>query len=287
VNVASTQDLAARRIGDRQMLQTFFEMSPVPPNSDYRPYLDQHAARARFLGGAATNLMLFGLMRLPLAGLLGHVADGGDAAPTTQITFSPTQPQTWSIGMAMTVRDYFLTGSFVPHGRPISARTREAAVQLQRMYAAGANRSDPNRRNYIFHTGASTMAYLCPADCAAIWKALESGPDTQTLSPMERQYAALFQAIGRRDARGMSESARVILETEKDSTVGRFRYILAVGMIGDLAQGNEAAAARLWAQHRAVAFASGQPDLLFRYLVAKSVGNGRNETIHVGIPGTR
>ena len=270
VNVANIQDLTSRKIGDKQMLDAFFAMSPEASNSDYFPVLDQNAARARFLGSAASNLVMFAIERQPLAEMLGHVAENSPQVATTDVTISYFHPRTWCIAMAMTVRDYFIFGVFVPHGKEISARSKESALQLKRMFFGGANRNDPNRRNYIFHTSANVMPYLCPVDCAAIWKSLESGPDAQTLSQPERQYVALFKTMGNRDARGMSDAARLILENEPDITLGRFRYVLATGMIGDLSQGKKSAAAELWARYHATAFASGQPDLLFRFLVAKT-----------------
>jgi hypothetical protein len=44
-------------------------------------------------------------------------------------------------------------------------------------------------------------------------------------------------------------------------------------MIGDIAQGKKSAAAQLWAHYCSVAFSSAPPDLLFRFLAAKSVEN--------------
>ena len=270
VNINTLQDLTARKIGDRQMLDAFFALSPAPANSDYFPVLDQNAAQARFLGSAASNLVQLAAERQPLADMLGHVAEGGAQVSTTAVTISDANPRTWFIAQAMTVRDYLVTGFFVPHGKAITARSRVAAMETVKMFSSGAAPNDPNRRSYLFQTGAYTMSYLCPADCAAIWKMLESGPDAQTLTPPERRYVALFKAQGNRDAAGMSAIARSILDNEADITLGRFRYVLATGMLGDLAQGRESAAAELWERQAATAFGKKQPDLLFRFLVAKT-----------------
>jgi spermidine synthase len=50
-------DVAAKLIATKTMLEPFLAASPVPTNSDYFPYLDQHAERHRYLGTDAGELL--------------------------------------------------------------------------------------------------------------------------------------------------------------------------------------------------------------------------------------
>lgn len=49
VGIHHIDDLRAHRIGSRATLEPLFASFNAPINSDYRPYVDQHAPKARFM----------------------------------------------------------------------------------------------------------------------------------------------------------------------------------------------------------------------------------------------
>jgi spermidine synthase len=57
VNIMSLQELQARRVGSKCMLDSNFQSYPVPVNSDYFPFVDQNAERARFLAPGLRSVM--------------------------------------------------------------------------------------------------------------------------------------------------------------------------------------------------------------------------------------
>jgi hypothetical protein len=56
IRVRALADLQARRVGNRESLSPWFAAKGVPINSDYFPFVDQGAARARFEGSSADAL---------------------------------------------------------------------------------------------------------------------------------------------------------------------------------------------------------------------------------------
>jgi spermidine synthase len=271
VNIRSIQDMETRKIGDKKMLDALFNMSSTKANSDFFPVLDQNAVRTRFLRSSATNLTMLGIERLPLTEMLVN-QDGNDmAANSTYVTLSPGHGRTWCVNMAMSLRDYIIQGRFVSYGHSPTARMLEETFRLKLMYSGGGDVNDPNRRNYLFHAAEYTVPYLRPEECSTIWKVLESGAGAASLSPIERQYVDLFKAIGDRNAGNMAFMARTILETEQDITLGRMKYVLAAGMLGNIAMGKPESARQLWLKYRPTVFQDKQPNLLFRFLEAKSL----------------
>jgi spermidine synthase len=71
LQVRGPADLEHFRLGDRKLLQPFFERYAISANSDYHPVLDQNAARARFLGLSANEIVRIGSMQLPAGDFLG------------------------------------------------------------------------------------------------------------------------------------------------------------------------------------------------------------------------
>src|SRR5690606_21626628 len=66
------QHLDALLMFDRGVFRPLMAREPVPPNSDYRPYLDLGAERARFEGEVATGTFSFASNALDLTGLLSE-----------------------------------------------------------------------------------------------------------------------------------------------------------------------------------------------------------------------
>ncbi len=105
----------------------------------------------------------------------------------------------------------------------------------------------------------------------AVWNKLESGPCDRFLSLAEKNWIALFKAVGRRDAVGMVNGARVLLENVQRMDPEPSGFLVASGMVGYLMQGDREGSLRLWNAYRSHLFGTRQPDLFFRLLAAESM----------------
>jgi len=56
VGIGSVQELERRYVGDRRSIQALLQPFEAPANSDFYPYLDLHAGKARFIGATAVAL---------------------------------------------------------------------------------------------------------------------------------------------------------------------------------------------------------------------------------------
>ena len=83
-------------------------------------------------------------------------------------------------------------------------------------------------------------------------------------------YVSLFKAIGERDGVKMARFAKRLLESEQDIAPARLQYVLAAGMLGDLAQGKRGESAGLWSRYRSRIAVTGEPVFLLRFLEAES-----------------
>ncbi len=280
VGIRSSQELALRRLGGKQLFQPLLDRSPFPANSDYYPVLDERAAKTRFLRLDAMDLLGLTSEPLPIADLIGRSGLDDGTTAVTPFRFLLRTHRTWA---AMGYRDFLLFGRFDPAYEAIVAEGRDTTARLLQEYAEGkANverlaqlfsstgpTGDPNRRVYLFNGAKSTVPYLTAPDAAAIWRRLESEPGARTLSPVERDYVDLFKGIGARDARAISVAGARILGEERDITPARLRYVLAATMLGDISSGNPVEAWRRWTVHGG-RLAPGETTLLFRVLLAHS-----------------
>src|SRR6266542_808918 len=280
VDVRGVEDLRVRRIGSKRFLEQFFDSFPVPANSDYFPLVEQRAAKTRFLGVNAMDFLELSIEPLPLADMLGGTPPSEDAPALSRCA---AHARVLQVKIAESIREFLLSGRFDPAYDTIVADTdeatsafhgqyreaKESAARVEQLFFSEWPQGDPNRRVYFFNAAMRTFPYLNASEAAPIWRRLESGPGGRTLSPIERDYVTLFKAIGDRDAASMKAAATRLLETERDITPARNRYVLAAALLANVADGTPDEAARLWSQYRWLVSPSGQPDVVFRALLSQ------------------
>jgi hypothetical protein len=71
VGLASADDFLVRRTGSKSLIESLLAHSPVPANSDYFPFLDLNAGKARFREQSAGLFRSWGIARLPILEMLG------------------------------------------------------------------------------------------------------------------------------------------------------------------------------------------------------------------------
>jgi spermidine synthase len=268
VRVKSLQDIEIRKIGDKKILDKLLQSYPIRANSDYYPVLDQNAARARYLKSTAYELQVISHFAVPVFELLNGDLPSSDV---TDITPSINFEKSRAANEAMALAHYFLHGTFDARYGDIPQEIKQQALQLRRMFydchhAEGQN----DRMSSLYFTSARMTAFLSPRELDAIWKKLESGPCVHSLSTEERGLVSLFEATGRRDARGMASAAQHLLERRQLLQPGIVNYCVAVGMIGHLMQGDRGDALKLWHFYQPSAVAAGKPNILFQLLEASS-----------------
>jgi spermidine synthase len=264
VSIRSVQDLEFRKVGDRKTFLPLIASVPVRANSDYYPVLDQNAARARFLKSRATEFVMYGHMPLPAYEILsGTRRPAGRTEVTPTIAFGPTLMAYTAMGM----RDYILKGEFDAKYRTIPAEMRDNTVMLcRRFFERDAVKDPVDRIVALYNTGSFLAAFLSPDEIDAVWMRLESGPGAATLSAVEKGWIALFQAIGRRDARGMDVAAKALLAAQPDMQPIQFKYAVVAGTLGASVSGNRKDMEEVWSRHRREFLDKRESRFLYRLL---------------------
>jgi spermidine synthase len=268
IQIRGLQDIAIRKVGDRKTFGNLLASFPIRANSDYYPVLDQNAARTRFLNSSAVELLYFAQMPLPAMKLLSGAAPSGEATAVTPSAFYPPSQSAFT---AMALRDFFLSGTFSSAYGGIDDNDRLQAQRLRKLlYDCKSIPDERERLVSLFTTADNVLPYLTPAELERIWRAPEAGPCAASLSVLDKQFVALFSAIGRRDAAGMADGARMLLAQQEGLSPRIAQYVAASGMLGSLMQGKKDEAYQLWTQYKTRMFGATEPNLLFRLLVAES-----------------
>ncbi|MBI5665727.1 MAG: spermidine synthase [Nitrospirae bacterium] len=270
VHIENIQDIEVRKIGNRKALGRFIDSYPMRANSDYHPVLDQNAARTQFLKTNAQELLGYTHEPLPAAEMLMGTVPAWEE---TNVTEGRYISKARAASMAMALRDYFMHGNFGSTGKVITDEVMGQAVELKRLFSedCGPESRQTDRLFNLYNIANRMTPYLRPAELDALWNTLESGACARVLTETEREWIGLFKAVGRRDAKAMSDTARSLLEKERDLPEGPTRYLVASGMLGSLVKGDKGESLRLWNNYKSRIYGTDRPSLLFRILAAESM----------------
>ncbi|MBI5179750.1 MAG: spermidine synthase [Nitrospinae bacterium] len=255
VGVRSPDDLRLLRLGGKHLLSAFFNETGVPPNSDYFPYLDTNAVKARYLQTSFFALNELRASPLPLLDMLEGARRGN---AITQVTSSPFFMQHRYAVHAQSLRDFILTGAHLPEDMPNDVR--EAAAILNSPVCG------PVHDKALLFVARNTLAFLSEGELARLWTRVSR-------SCGKSDWLQLVQALSARDAAATATTADKLLATADFGGDARLNaYVLKAGMLGQIAQGENGAALDLFNKYEADIFSNTSPDFTAVYLRSLAEG---------------
>lgn len=250
LRILSPADLSLRWLANRRALEPFLAADGVPANSDYAPVVDLEAARTRFLGLRASELLDPDLEMLPVLELLG----GRPPLDDSPIQPNPAYDRTYQVAIASMILEYQLGGEWLWNDpdQEISTKVRGYAEIARRAILGCEQRMPPERWfNGMYNSVAKRLLpFAGRARLEPLWQRLESPACRGQLDALQRGFVELWEAVARRDTRGMRRASQEIL-----ALAGRqlppelLHYVVSAGMLGALVEGDRAAALSLWDAH--------------------------------------
>lgn len=266
IGVHYAQDLSARRLGNGEMMGSYYASISTSQNSDYFPVLDLNAFRSRFLGQTATEVFTLRRGPLPVVDMLETEDVLRD--PTRVSADSPVE-NLRSIHTAMLLRDHFV-GQSALNAAVLPVAVRNTVITTERLLReCNTNQDSELLITLINGIAAQLTPYLQPDELERIWKEIEWEACMDTWSPHLQRWFSLVKAVSARDARPMAALSRQLLESGDDaSDVSRVRYLVATSMLGQLSVGNRRGAMTSWRKYGNPAMAGGELSAVLRLLVA-------------------
>jgi spermidine synthase len=257
------QDLEILYLGDRWLLEGLFTRRQVPVNSDYFPFLDQGAARARFLDAQADGILEVGRSPAPILDLL---APRPTPWSRTDLSPNPGVRRALSGRVAAQVHDFLLGDGSWRAGVRVDPDLRARATLLRAHWeSCGVPLDEDTWIDLHVQTARDLVSYLRPQELEDLWARSRRGACAEDLGPVQASWLDLLEAASARDPSGMARHGRALLAREEE-TRGRVLYpvyALAMAMLGELALGRSEAAWALWVAHggRLLGLSPPTPDL--------------------------
>jgi SAM-dependent methyltransferase len=264
LGIESLADLQAMRVGGRAVLAPLFESGSTPANSDYFPVLDQRAPRSRFRGDHVFELremrdaldpalaMLDGESRTPIE----RLGRGGRTQPPHVLRATAARE-----AIAI-VEGRLDPGS--PHALSPSNRAHALTVRALAPDCAGLQGLWVASLKDVVH---ATSPNLQASEVEPVFRFARSSACWKALDETARRRVALLEAVNARNAAGMLENARALLEASVPDDRGHY-FVSAV--TAALALGDRAEANRLVHRYFASLTARERTSLLVRFVVSQA-----------------
>jgi spermidine synthase len=237
------EQIRARSLGTRAVIEALLEPLRSPVNSDFYPVLQMQAPRARFRGQSATAVFSLAQAPLPIREMtspeppvyLGDPVPGFDASP-------PIRRQSAALQLARGLLD--------PKADPSAVEDPEIRATLLQLRQPGAlcgAHPAPAALERLQVAAELTLVGLEPGMRRRLWgEARWRGCAAERLAPEVRRRFQVYDAVARRDARAMLRRARGALDADATADDAWKRFLLLTAVLGAHAAGDHEEARTLW-----------------------------------------
>jgi hypothetical protein len=225
-------------MGSKRTIGALMQAMQVPANSDYYPFVDLNAPRARYLRQTAIALPSLTVLPLPFLELLGGAVPPD---PTMEPPIGSALFRDGLVRRAVEIRDAFARDDL--NGLdPVTARSLSRLITESANCASGSGEAEWLAA--IKDLSDATASYLSSEELARIWQHVEASSCYQQSGGESRQWADLLAAIAHRDAAAIERLGPQLLAAPAGQTAQQLAYltvatVAACVRAGDLEQGRQ------------------------------------------------
>jgi spermidine synthase len=240
VGLHSAEDFLVRKTGTAAVLKPWLAQSEVPMNSDYFPFLDQNAGKARFRQEIATLFAEWSVASLPVLEMVGiSQFNLGNVTP------NPIFERTMSIALARSIHTALASSenATASDANSVGPTITTLSLLSRHCESSAAEETWLLGLDSLAH---STLARLDAGAATEMLDAVLQPACRAQRSALVLAWFALYRAVAARDARGMAAAAESVLELDRTSAPSRRRFALTAAMLGHLTSGRPEQALELW-----------------------------------------
>jgi spermidine synthase len=267
IGVQSVADLQVRQIGDQHSLGRFLQSLPVPPNSDFFPFVDLHSAGLRFMNSSAAQLPLLSITPAPFLEFFQGWPSGSTLAPSAHSALARDA----AVREALAIRHGIIDGRLenIP---PTSV------MPLLVLDASAGRCAGPEGREAWKHSiqwlSNATAPYLDAAELAEMWSRIKSSPCYRDVPGEHRTWVDFHTAVAARDAPAVVKLGTELLAADPARSQDELTYLTASIAVADVRMGELADASKLLQSQWTRLDHSGPYDIPLRELLVLSQGKG-------------
>lgn len=255
VGIRRLEDVTVRSAGSKSTIAPLFAALSAPANSDFHPYVQLEATRARFQGSRAQAVLYLKGAVLPIVEMVGGARTAFLREPDDDVVPSFLMH---SQSAALQLQRGLVEQSEDPL-KTTDDTVRLALLTLKRPGALCGPAPSRIAIEQLHRAAEITLAHLAPKPRRTLWiERSWIGCTSDRLSPTVRERLDLYSAIAERNAHAMLKHARALLaQGPKGEGDDWGRYLLLTAMLGARAAGDHEEARQLWRTYNSALYAGG------------------------------
>lgn len=256
LDIHSESDMVVRKLIERDALVPYLNRSRIPTNSDYFPYVDLNAGRARYKNSQSNLFVSWMNPPLPVAEMLA-----GDRLHHNDLTDVPFLSRVKEHENALWIyRRLVRKASFdelAGSGKYMKPQVMYLSDLLRNALQSCDMDQDLSRFRFSVHDiMANTLPFLDTDQGVSLIDAIANADCAAQREKQSLLWFDLYRAVGRRDAPMMSAASRRLLADDADTPTVLQGYLIASAMLGDIVAGRPEDAQAAWNRYSENAFAN-------------------------------
>jgi spermidine synthase len=239
IHINNLEDIRFRFLGDQSLYQPFIEYFNIPPNSDYYPYLDLNATKARFMKQDITDILDVRFSNVPILDIFYENSGyRSDTLSTTQ--YFPSEDAI----KASKIFEYFSKNIF-------DKDTIIAIASINYLQSAATNCNQQYNEEVwadsMYYLISKTILYLTPAQLTGIVDSITP----ICSSPVAESYLAwigFFRALIDKNHENIIRTSKDLLMSVSYTDVEQKEFLLITLLTALLKIEANEQAAEIWTQ---------------------------------------
>jgi predicted membrane-bound spermidine synthase len=252
LGITRVEGISVRSLGHKRQIEPLLAALAPQVNSDFRPFVQLEAARARFQGSTARAVQSIAMAPVPVLEMAGRAHLSYLKEPAPEYDPSPrVRLQSVATEIVRLLSDRTAD--------PLRSQEKIAidiALVLRRPEALCGDEPSKTAIDRLQAAAETTLSGLPQEQARALWierKWLACSPRSQHV----RARLDVYAAIAARDPRAMLERARALLAGPAQGGDNWGRYLLGTALLGAHASGENAEGLRLWKSYQHAFYPSG------------------------------
>ena len=261
LGIKRVEEISARSLGTKRQLEPLFAPLAAPVNSDFRPFVQLEAARARFEGSRAQGLLSLAVAPLPILEMTGDASRAHLKAPVPDyVPALRIRRQSAAAEIARLLANRAAD--------PLQSPEKLAGEIVLVLKYPGALCGDAPSKTALEQLQLAaevTLSSLDPQYARPLWiehKWIGCAPRSQHV----RDRLDIYAAVAARDPRAMLARSRALLAGPAAGGDAWGRYLLGTALLGAHAAGEHAEAQEIWSRYSRAFYPGGDMPPYMIYL---------------------
>lgn len=231
VNINTVDDMTARLLITKEIIQPFFNASNVPANSDYFPFLALNAPKSRFLRQSATTLAELNTSHFPPIQLIKPIIENQSEG----LYFNADNAKRKAKRIIQFLTDSKLNGNDQKLSESIKSQVMIIKENLKscNAYSTWQHLFDSS----LLSIATNTLAFIDNKETQRFWKNLSEHPCMTSWPNLTQQRINLYTSIALKDFSSTSRFSNLLLQAGGNKIYEETSYLIGAALFSYLKTG--------------------------------------------------